>query len=110
MPGDALSVHINIEHVSFIEISVGVRLLTPIVVANLFPDLSDFAADRYKPVLFATAKWDVFDRVPKVPAESCVAQQAPVFVFSQQPVATIRHRLLGECCHLGMCGESTSKR
>ncbi len=76
-------VNVEIEHVSFIEVSVHVGLLSPAVVSDLLPDLSGFSSNRHEPVIDSAAKPDVFDRVPKFLTQGRVPQETPIFVFPQ---------------------------
>src|SRR5215468_3177931 len=54
-------VEVEIEHVPFIEIGVPKRLLSPIVVSNLLPDLTGFAADGQEPIVMPLSKADIFE-------------------------------------------------
>src|SRR6266404_4378027 len=76
-------VKVQREHVPLIEVSVHEGLLSPIIVSDLLPDLTDFPADRHVPIIRVFAESNVFDLVPGIPSETHVAQKAPILVFPQ---------------------------
>src|SRR5713101_4351893 len=44
-------VNVKVKHVTFVEIAVHERLLAPVVVSNLFPNLTSFAAHGEEPAI-----------------------------------------------------------
>src|SRR5712675_345051 len=60
------------KHVPFVQVPVHVRLLAPVVVSNLFPNLSGFSANRHIPIA-AVSKWNVFKWIPKIPPETSIS-------------------------------------
>src|SRR5580658_6128101 len=95
-------VNVEMNHVSFIEVTIPEWRLTPVIISDLFPDFAGFAANREVPIVRAVAQRDVFDRVPEVLLEGRISQETPVLILAQQPVTAIRNR--GGCCliRLGM--------
>jgi hypothetical protein len=59
---------IKAQHVSFVEVPVPVRSLSPIIVSDLLPYFSAFSTDRHEPIIATTSKPDIFDRVPEIVA------------------------------------------
>jgi hypothetical protein len=65
-------VKIKGKHVALVQVPVHVRLLAPVVISNLFPDLSGFSANRHIPIT-AVSKWNVFNWIPKIPPETSIS-------------------------------------
>jgi hypothetical protein len=59
------------KHVALVQVPIHVRLLAPVVVANLFPHESGFSADCDVPIA-GISKWNVFEWIPKVPPETSI--------------------------------------
>src|SRR5580704_2170332 len=95
-------VSVKRKHVSFVQIPVHVRLLSPIVVADLLPDLSSLTSDGEIPTVRAVSQRDVLDRIPEVLPKSPIAQEGPVIVVAQQLVTAIRGRWICGLIRLGM--------
>ena len=76
-------VSVKRKHVSFVQIPVHVGLLSPIVVADLLPDLSSLTSDGEIPIVRAVSQRDVLYRIPEVLPESPIAQEGPVLVVTQ---------------------------
>ena len=72
------------EHVTLQKKSVRVSLLAPVIVADLFEDLPDFASDRQIPIV--RAETYVLQRIPDVLAKALVPEDTPILVFAQQAV------------------------
>ena len=80
-------VPIRMEHVPFQEKRVHVRLLAPVVIANVFKRFSDLAANRQ--IRFpARSQGNELDGVPNVPAQGYVLQKTPILVFPQKAIST----------------------
>ena len=71
---------IGIEHVSLIQIPVHDGRLAPVVVPDLFPDLTPFAAKGHEPILFPLPQRNVLDWVQEVVAQTLILKKGPVFV------------------------------
>jgi hypothetical protein len=75
--------NIEIEHVPLIEIGIPKRLLSPIVVSNLFPDLTGFAANGHEPIVAPLPEADIFERVPEILTVGRISKKTPVLVLAQ---------------------------
>jgi len=75
--------------------------LTPVIVSDLFPDLSRLSSNREVPIVRAVSQRNVFDRVPEVLPEIRIPQKAPILVLAQQLVTAIRDRGSGYRIRLG---------
>src|ERR1700689_2393495 len=54
--------NIEAQHVSFVEVPIPVRSLSPIIVSDLLPYFPGFSTDRHEPIIATTSKPDMFDR------------------------------------------------
>jgi hypothetical protein len=77
-----------------VQIPVHVGLLSPIVVADLLPDLSSLTSDGEIPIVCAVSQGDELDRIPEVLPESAIAQKGPVLVLAQKLVTAILDRVV----------------
>src|SRR5216683_2510289 len=84
--------NVEIKHVPFIEIGVHERLLAPVVVSDLFPNLASFTAYGKEPVIPVRAQTNVFDGVPKLLPLSRISEKTPVIVLAKQVIDTWRRR------------------
>src|SRR5580704_5263631 len=84
--------NVEIKHVPLFEISAHERLLTPVVVSDLFPNLARLATDGQEPVITAWPQTNIFERVPKLLPLRRVCQKTPVVVFAEQVVNAGRRR------------------
>src|SRR6266478_3090843 len=84
--------NVEIKHVPFVEIGVHERLLAPVVVSDLFPNLASFAAHGKEPVIPVRAQTNVFDGVPKLLPLSRISEKTPVIVLAKQVIDTCRRR------------------
>jgi hypothetical protein len=82
---------VKTQHIAFKEEVVPIRLLAPVIVASLLPDFTSLTANREKPVIAAVTKTNVLDGIPKIPPKLGVGQKAPILVFPEQSIASIRH-------------------
>src|SRR5262249_1886915 len=76
-------VQVQRERVPLIEISVHEGMLPPVVVSDLFPDFAGFSANGQVPINRVFAEWNVFDLVPGIASETCVAEKAPILIFPE---------------------------
>src|ERR1700747_2829956 len=100
--------NVKTERVSFVEVAIPERRLSPIVVSDLLPYFSSPSADRHEPIIVASSKPDVFDRIPEILAKCRVGQKTPILVLPQQLNAAVRLVLVGGQCGLAearRCGE-----
>src|SRR5580658_3747240 len=84
---------VRVQHVSFEVKRIGIRLFSPIIIADLLQDLASPAADAAVPAV--ASQGNVLQRIPEVPPERWVPQKAPVFVFAQKSVGANRFRGTG---------------
>src|SRR5216684_7631034 len=84
--------NVEIKHVPFIEIGVNERLLAPVVVSDLFPNLASFAAHGKEPVIPTSPQANIFDGVPKPLPFSRISEKTPVVVLAEQVVDPGRRR------------------
>ncbi len=103
-------VRVKTQHVAFKEEVVPIRLLTPVVVASLLPDFTSLAANCEKPVVAPATKANVFDGIPKILPKLGVGQKAPILVFPEQSIASIRHVRAGRRHGLGPRGRLRDKQ
>src|SRR6266851_3865554 len=82
--------NVDMKHVPFVEIGVHERLLAPIVVSDLFPNLASFAAHGKEPVIPVRAQTNVFDGVPKLLPLSRISEKTPVIVLAKQVIDPCR--------------------
>src|SRR5216683_809864 len=78
--------NVEIKHVPFIEIGVHERLLAPVVVSDLFPNLTSFAAHGQEPVIPTGPQTNIFDGVPKLLPLSRIGEKTPVIVLAEQVI------------------------
>src|ERR1700751_5426770 len=78
--------NVEIKHVAFVEVAVHERLLAPVVVSNLLPNLACFATDGQEPVIPTGPQTNIFDGVPKLLPLRRVVQKTPVVVLAEQVV------------------------
>jgi hypothetical protein len=76
-------VNIEAQHVSFVEVAIPVRSLSPIIVADLLPHFSGFSTDRDEPIISTTSNADIFDWVPEILAVGRISKKTPVLVLPQ---------------------------
>src|SRR5580658_8843131 len=81
---------VRVQHVSFEVKRIGIRLFSPIIVADLLQDLTSPATDAEVPAVWSQG--NVLQRIPEVLPERWVLQKAPVFVFAQESVGANRFR------------------
>src|SRR5713226_8659406 len=86
---------IAVQHVSLEEKSIGIWLLAPVIVADLFEDFSNFASDGQIPVV--RAETYVLQRIPDILAKASVLEETPILVFAQQAVRRDGLRVRGGC-------------
>src|SRR5258706_2628406 len=84
--------NVEIKHVPFIEIGVHERLLAPVVVSDLFPNLTSFAAHGQEPVIPTGPQTNIFDGVPKLLPLSRIGEKTPVIVLAEQVIDPCRRR------------------
>src|SRR5712672_1917613 len=77
---------IEIKHVPFIEIAVHERLLAPVVVSDLFPNLASFAAHGQEPIIPTGSQANIFDGVPKLLPLNRISEKTPIVVFAKQEI------------------------
>jgi hypothetical protein len=75
--------NIEAQHVSFVEVPIPVRSLSPIIVSDLLPYFSGFSTDRHEPIIVTTSKPDILERVPEILTVSRISKKTPVFVLTQ---------------------------
>src|SRR5216683_3959801 len=78
--------NVEIKHVPFVEIGVHERLLAPVVVSDLFPNLASFAAHGQEPVIPIGPQTNVFDGVPELLPLSRRSEKTPVIVLAKQVI------------------------
>ena len=81
--------NVEVKHVSFIEIAVHVRLLAPVVVADLFPNLASLAADGHEPIV-TPLRSGMYLIGSQKSWRLRIREKTPVFVLPQQLVTAIR--------------------
>src|SRR5580658_743717 len=86
---------VRVQHVSFKEEGIRIRLFAPVIVANLLEGLPHSAADAEVPAV--SSQGNVLQRIPEVLPERWIFQKAPVFVFAQESVSANRY---GGTCRL----------
>src|ERR1700746_3171679 len=74
--------NVEIKHVPLVEIAVHERLLAPVVVSDLFPNLASFAAHGQEPVIPTGPQTNIFDGVPKLLPQSRVREKTPVIILA----------------------------
>src|ERR1700733_9722631 len=84
---------VRVQHESFEVKRIGIRLFSPIIVADLLQDLASPAADAEVPAV--RSQGNVLQRIPGVLPERWILQKAPVFVFAQKSVGANRFRGTG---------------
>src|SRR5712691_3050419 len=84
--------NVEIKHVPFVEIAVHGRLLAPVVVSDLFPNLASFATHGQEPVIPSGPQTNVFDGVPKVLPLGRINEKTPVIVLAKQVIDSCRRR------------------
>src|SRR6202008_413396 len=85
-------VNVEIKHVPFVEIGVHERLLAPVVVPDLFPNLANFAAHGQEPVIPTWPETNIFDGLPNLLPLSRISEKAPVIVLAKQVIDPCRRR------------------
>ena len=75
--------NVKTEHVSFVEVRVPVRRLSPIIISDLFPYFPGFSADRNEPIISPFAESYIFDRVPEIMTLGRISEKTPVLVLPQ---------------------------
>ncbi len=68
-----------VQHVSFEEEVIVIRLFAPTIIADLLEHLSCLAADSEEPAV--RSQGNVLQTIPEVLPQRRVLQKAPVFVF-----------------------------
>src|SRR6266566_2930903 len=84
--------NVEIKHVAFVEIGVHERLLAPVVVSDLFPNLASFATHGQEPLIPTGPQTNIFDGVPKPLPLSRISEKTPVVVLAEQVVDPGRRR------------------
>src|SRR6266446_888714 len=84
--------NVEIKHVPFVEIGVHERLLAPVVVSDLFPNLASFAPHGQEPIISIGPQTNIFDGVPKLLPLSRVCEKTPVIVLAEQVIDPCRRR------------------
>src|SRR5690348_15367535 len=82
----AAEVKVEIQHVPLIKIAVHKRLLAPIVVSDLFPNLAGLASHGQEPVIPVFSKRNVFDWIPKILSFRGIGKKTPVVVLAKQVI------------------------
>ena len=75
-------VNITVKHVPFIEIALYERLLAPVVVSNLFPNLAYFTSHGQEPVIPVVSPRNVLDGIPRILSFRPIGKETPVVVFA----------------------------
>src|SRR5258708_39306391 len=78
--------NVEINRVPLVEIGVHERLLAPVVVSDLFPNLASFATYGQEPVVPSGPQTNVFDGVPKLLAVGRGSEKTPVIVLAKQVI------------------------
>src|ERR1700722_2848572 len=78
--------NVEVEHVPFVQIGVHEGLLAPIVVSDLLPHLTSFAADGQGPIVTIGPETNVFDGVPELLPLRRVRKKTPVIILAEQVV------------------------
>src|SRR5229473_1160291 len=84
--------NVEIKDVSFIEIGIHERLLAPVVVSDLFPNLASFATDGQEPIIPTRPQTNIFDEVPKLLPLGRISEKTPVIVLAKQVIDPCRRR------------------
>src|SRR5882672_7404265 len=84
--------YVKIKHVPFVEIAVHERLLAPIVVSDLFPNLASFATHGQEPIIPTGPQTNIFDGVPKLLPLSRISEKTPIIVLAKQVIDPFRRR------------------
>src|SRR5258707_2689878 len=84
--------NVEIKHVAFVEIAVHERLLAPVVISDLLPNLASFATDGQEPIIPTGPQTNIFDGVPKLLPLSRISEKTPVIIFAKQVIDPCRRR------------------
>jgi hypothetical protein len=84
--------NVEIKHVPFVEIAVHERLLAPVVVSDLFPNLASFATHGQEPIIPTGPQTNIFDGVPKLLPVNRISEKTPVIILAKQVIDPWRHR------------------
>src|ERR1700756_537362 len=103
-------VNVKIKHVTFVEVAVHERLLAPVVVSNLFPNLASFAAHGEEPVIPPGSQRNVFDGIPKLLSFRVIGKETPVVIFAKQVIGWCRRRGLSGRSRLGLREQQSGEK
>src|SRR5882757_8287995 len=95
-------VKVKIKHVPLVEIAVHERLLAPVVVSDLFPNLASFATHGQEPILPAGPQTNIFDGVPKLLPLTRISLKTRVIILAKQVIDPCRHRGFSACNRLAL--------
>src|SRR5258708_684326 len=84
--------NVDMKHVPFVEIGVHERLLAPVVVSDLFPNVATFATHGQEPIIPTGPQTNIFDGVPKLLPLSRISEKTPVIVLAKQVIDPCRRR------------------
>ena len=94
---------IETKHVALEKEAIPVWLLSPVVVARLFPNLAGFTSYGQVPVVSVVAQADILNGVPEVVAERRILKETPIFVTAEQLVTAVDLRTFVRVA--GLCGQ-----